>query len=211
MPHWLQTVIEILQAETSDLRELARLAGGDSRTFYKGVDPTKLELEGQNLDGMELSQEPIESPEQLALELLSETEKRKPAYLAHEIKGARRQEERAALLLAEFLRDRQAAIELLSEYGHDRANLTDSVISELQKLFLSEMSGRQFSNVQIARRVSGRFARTVEKRAVLTYYFAKHLGSRPEIAEWLRGKSLGYLTKQEREEFWKYLGGRPSA
>jgi formylglycine-generating enzyme required for sulfatase activity len=38
MAHWLDKVVEILKAETADLRELARIAGYDPADFYRGTD-----------------------------------------------------------------------------------------------------------------------------------------------------------------------------
>lgn len=52
MSHWLQTVIDLLEAETSNLRELAILAGADPRTFYVGVKLEDLDIRGQDLRGM---------------------------------------------------------------------------------------------------------------------------------------------------------------
>src|SRR6185312_7102986 len=55
MAHWLEKIITILNADTSDLRELAILAGGDPKTFYLGVDVTQIDFQHQNIDGMEFS------------------------------------------------------------------------------------------------------------------------------------------------------------
>jgi hypothetical protein len=47
MTHWLDMVITLLQANTSDLRELARLAGADPKTFYQGIEIERLDLLGK--------------------------------------------------------------------------------------------------------------------------------------------------------------------
>jgi hypothetical protein len=44
LSHWLEKVVLLLQAETSSLRELARLVGRDPRTFYSGVRFEALDL-----------------------------------------------------------------------------------------------------------------------------------------------------------------------
>jgi tetratricopeptide (TPR) repeat protein len=44
--HWLDKVSEILEAETSDLGQLALIAGGDPKTFYSGTEVRKT-IEGQ--------------------------------------------------------------------------------------------------------------------------------------------------------------------
>jgi predicted Zn-dependent protease len=52
MAHWLQKVVDLLQSDDSDLRALAKAAGGDPRTFYLGTDLSGADLRGQDLRGM---------------------------------------------------------------------------------------------------------------------------------------------------------------
>jgi hypothetical protein len=54
--HWLSKVIELLQVETADLRELARLAGGNPKTFYRGARLDGVDLRGQDLRGMQFTE-----------------------------------------------------------------------------------------------------------------------------------------------------------
>src|ERR1700680_1747168 len=113
MTHWLDRVVALLQADTTDLRELARIAGADPRTFYRGVDINKLDVDGQNLEGMEFSDPaPSYGPAgtQFVLDLFLPNSE---GLVVHRIKGAPRQEERAAILLAEFLRDRSQAMRII--------------------------------------------------------------------------------------------------
>jgi predicted membrane GTPase involved in stress response len=49
---WSEKVLEILQAPTADLRELAHLAGGDPKTFYRGISLSDVDTTGQNIEGM---------------------------------------------------------------------------------------------------------------------------------------------------------------
>lgn len=81
MAHWLDKVVELLQANTTDLRELARLAGADPSTFYRGIDPSTLDLEGQDIEGISFSD-------------ADDT-----AELLQTLKRTGRQEERLVLLL----------------------------------------------------------------------------------------------------------------
>src|SRR5277367_430123 len=53
--HWLDKVVEILEAETSDLRELARIAGYNPATFYRGTVMDGVDIRGQDLTGMEFT------------------------------------------------------------------------------------------------------------------------------------------------------------
>lgn len=206
--HWLDMVVALLHADTSDLRELARIAGADPKNFYRGVDISALDLDGQNLDGIELSTPPT-SPHgvstQFEFELFTPTSE---LQIVHKIKGINRQEERAALLLAEFLRDRSRAIQILSGYS-DRAMLANSVVNLLIDIHDQELDGKRFSNLQIARRVSGRFAKSEGKRHVLAYFFAKYLGIYPDIKAWLKEKSIHGLSRDLQMEFAQFLNDPP--
>src|SRR3954447_21170828 len=52
MAHWLDKVVEILKADTADLRELALIAGYDLADFYRGTVLAGADLTGQDLAGM---------------------------------------------------------------------------------------------------------------------------------------------------------------
>lgn len=55
MPHWTKNIIDIFEADTLDLRELAIIAGGDPATFYQYTNIDTLDIRGQNLRGMTFS------------------------------------------------------------------------------------------------------------------------------------------------------------
>src|SRR4051812_43347157 len=55
MRHWLDGVLLLLQADTSDLRELARLAGGNPKTFYRGANLDGVDISGQDVGDMEFT------------------------------------------------------------------------------------------------------------------------------------------------------------
>lgn len=189
MSHWLEKVLTLLKADTANLRELARLAGGNPKTFYKGVDINQIDIEGQNLEGMEFSLSPQE--------------------IAPRIKYARRQEERAALILAEFLKDRSRARQIIDQYLQDKAEGANSVINVLKQVLRDEASGKKLTNLQIARKVSGVFARAEDKRHIVTYYLSKHLHRDPKIRTWLRGKSIHKLSKDQQREIDRWLKEAP--
>src|SRR5258708_6117460 len=57
MPHWMDKVVDLLTTGTADLRQLALLAGGDPRTFYRGINLKDLELTKQgDLWGMQFGE-----------------------------------------------------------------------------------------------------------------------------------------------------------
>lgn len=204
MTHWLDMVTTLLQANTSDLRELARLAGADPKTFYKGIEIGRLDLAGQDIEGMEFSTSPeAYAPvgTQLALNLEFGSSE---GHLLHRVRGAPRQEERAAMILAAFLQDRSSTMRAIRSYL-DKAVLTNSVVNLLLDIWDKETEGKVFTDLQIARRVSGRFAKSEGKRHVLTYFLAKHLGTHPTIRIWLGKKAIYKMPKEVQTEFRKFL------
>lgn len=208
MPHWLDKVIMLLKADTANLRELARIAGADPKIFYRGIDPNELDLAGQDIEGMEFSSPtPVDqiNDRQLQLDLPALDHELRPEQVVYVIKSAPRQEERTALLLAEFLQDRARGMQIVSSYMHDKAQITNDVLHLLTEIRSLELAGRRFTNLQIARKVSGRFARAEDKRSVLAYFFAKHLRKYSEIREWLKHKSISKLPRERQEEFTQYL------
>jgi hypothetical protein len=131
-----------------------------------------------------------------------------PERAARKIRSTRRQEERAALLLAEFLQNRSRGMQIVDNYVRDKAMLTNAVLQVLTEIRAFEVAGKQFSNLQIARKVSGRFAKSEDKRAVLAYFFAKHLNKYADIRAWLRGKSITKLSHAQQQELHRYLEDR---
>ena len=51
---WQKKVVEILRTDTSDLKELARIAGADYKTFYRGANFRSADLSGQDLHEFDL-------------------------------------------------------------------------------------------------------------------------------------------------------------
>ncbi|HYD88130.1 MAG TPA: hypothetical protein VEA80_11685 [Vitreimonas sp.] len=94
MTHWLEKVVLLLTADTTDVRKLAELAGGNPKTFYRGIRRADLELEGQNVDGMEFEDEIDASPR------FTETDR---AAFARYVFTASPKEERVAFLLRALL------------------------------------------------------------------------------------------------------------
>lgn len=55
MPHWLDKVTELLNADTADLQALALMAGGDPTIFYRGISVEDVDLANQNLRGLDFA------------------------------------------------------------------------------------------------------------------------------------------------------------
>ena len=193
--HWLDKVIEILNAETSDLRELAKLAGGDPRTFYRGVELRSLETAGQDLTGMEFGWEPPNEPRAPP-----------PPLTRYEIRSSRRYEERLAKLILLLATDRAAGMEALSEYGFEKSKHGTEVLEGLQQWLGESERSTEVSVVQIARFVRSYFAHAMPgSRAAILYYMVKHLsqlqGMREFLAKWWsRSNSYSFAPYQREIE-----------
>ena len=61
MTHWLDGIMDILEAETTDLRELAKIAGANPETFYRGANFRKSDLRYQQLTGLDLTNTKIDN------------------------------------------------------------------------------------------------------------------------------------------------------
>lgn len=55
MTHWLSLVVTLLESNSSDLRELARIAGGNPKDFYLGTDLSGVDVRGHDLRGVSLT------------------------------------------------------------------------------------------------------------------------------------------------------------
>ncbi|WP_300061651.1 hypothetical protein [uncultured Roseobacter sp.] len=55
MPGWQEKVVQVMLAETSDLRELARMVGHDPATFWRDANFRQADLSGQDLSGLDIS------------------------------------------------------------------------------------------------------------------------------------------------------------
>lgn len=217
MAHWLDIVVDLFKADTKDLRELARIAGGDPTTFYRGVEPAELDLEDQDIDGIEFSSSEafmgalidgsrinigIGAVENLIIET---------GDLVRFVSNFGRQEERIALLLRLVVEHRHAAIRILEQYGNDRAKyanlarveLLDALKMERDQIELFEeeeeaqmsflpkpvRSRRRLADLELAKIVHRTFSSIPpSNRSVLLYYLAKHLSSQLAINKFLRSR-----------------------
>jgi hypothetical protein len=202
--HWLDRVIFLLQADTYDLRELAKMAGGNPKTFYRGIKRSELEKIDQNLDGMEFSDsesDDLTVDGQLSLPGIS----RKYEYSTPvELLKSKSQEERIAIILSNFLKDRSVGMWMVSHYAETEmpAFLAIRIIKEIYE---KEQNTGKLRDVRIARKISGVFSRHISKRVNFNFYMAKHINWNYEIILWLRGKSYGMLSKRKTEELRGYL------
>lgn len=184
MAHWLDMVVELLQASTDDLRELALIAGGDPKTFYLGTDLGKLDTEGQDLSGMEFYRpEASSNGTEGSLDSLAEI----VAY----IKDAPRQEERVARLVDVILQDMVDSGALLDAYGRDRAKIMNYALEKIH-MALTDLAESKtelrldHEKIQTELRIA-LFARRLIShvyslnRSRLLYYMAMYLSKYPAV------------------------------
>ncbi len=203
MPHWLEKVITLLQADTSDLRELARMAGSNPRIFYRGISLADLELSGQDLQDMEFAEGVFEDvktwPDYLRTVLDANNDKVPAIKMMQTVHQVKRQEERLAILLDLILRNPNNSLFLISLYSKDRAKYANLILKQIETelkagaaegtLFTNETVTRKLSAVQLARIVNRQFSHGMpDNRAALLYYMAKHLAKYPDINRYLRAK-----------------------
>jgi hypothetical protein len=177
VPHWWDMVVTLLCAETKDLRELARIAGANPKTFYHGVDPANLDLVGQDLNGIEFR---VISAE--------ETEK---------IRSATTKEERLSMLLDSILQNRSNGLQILDNYDLDKSSYANDALKELRKVLTNEPKNRRVDNVSLVRALRRPLAHQLGgSRANLIYYMAKHLSKYPDIKGYLRKSYLRSTASQ---------------
>lgn len=187
MAHWLDTVVTLLCADTSDLRELAKIAGRDPKTFYIGVDFAKLETSNQDLRGIALSNFVI--------------------HRLSKIRDTRRAEERVALLLDSILYNQKDGLKVLSDYEANQTIREYRLVEILRSLLEDSpgftrnsrvinrfFRGRNYSDEQMKAVLLVDAVRQLYSRALPTsrdalfYNMAKHLSKYQEIKEYLNDK-----------------------
>jgi len=193
--HWLDKVVTLLQAETSDLRELARMAGDSENTFYVGVDIEQLDFSQQDLRGLIFTN---------FVEVRLSKIERTP-----------RREERIVLVLDCVLCNRSYGCEVLEKYFDNRSDDVHDAVNSLRQalkiesgiykrttrtsalsIYVDNVMSRSANNkelsdvalVDLVRQVHSRTLPT--SRDYLFYYMVRHLSKYPEVKEYLRGKYL---------------------
>jgi hypothetical protein len=199
MAHWLDKVVTLLQAQTSNLRDLAELAGEDPRTFYRGVKLSELDIEGQDLTGME-----FESYESAPVANDNKIESYK---LVATIAKTARQEERVALILRLILHDRAQGMAVLAHYQGDKAKFASHALQEIR----SSLSNSSENNDQliVAALVAKFFSYAYPmNRGRLLHFLAKHLAKYPIVNRAIRSclnKTASMFVAEHRSQVNQFL------
>ncbi len=199
MTHWLETVIALLQADTGDLRELAKIAGANPKTFYRGVRLADLDVEGQDIGGMEFAASSSDDHSDEKLGLMIRWDNNDSGYIEIDgviaaIRKVPRQEERLALLMKLMLENREFGYPIAERYGRDKAKFANQTLSELKKILKQERDQYQYSlfkgydrtptysDERLAYVLYRTFSRGMPgNRSQLLYYMALYLGKFPQI------------------------------
>jgi hypothetical protein len=223
MAHWLEKVVTLLQAETSDLRELARLAGGNAETFYRGIQLSALELDGQDIEGMEFSPRSEVDGGKFDLSVLVPINSDRTQFveigsLLKLIRNVGTQEERLALLLRLVLENRDFGVEIIKAYGRDKAKYANRGLGALESVFSDEKSqmslfgflpAKRHGDAVLARTIYLPFSKGMpSNRAALIVYMTRHLASYPKINQYLRirvERATSIFLEPYREEIRRLL------
>ena len=164
-----------MKADTSDLRELARIADADPRTFYRGVDLATLDVDGQDLSGMQFG---FDGPrETTAIDV--------DPLVFTQIARASRYEERLVFLLKWLIEDRTVGLAMLDRYIDDRSKHGTLVLAGLRS-YLDGDRGLAVTPMELVRFVRARFSHVMPgSRAAILYYMAIHLANHEEIRAYL--------------------------
>lgn len=204
MAHWLNKVVELLEADTSNLRELARLAGGDPSTFYRGVNFDRVDAAGQDVSGMLFGNDSVESQESSLLD-------RAPKTLLRTIRGASRYEDRLVRLIDLLITDRASGLEVLAAYETDMSKHAQIVLRNLSAFF--ENASAPPTNLDLVRFVRFNFSHVMPgSRAAILYYMVVHLAKheelRPFLVQWWRN-SYSYSFRGYQREIERLLEVEP--
>lgn len=174
MSHWLDKVIELLEADTMDLRDLAKIAGADPKIFYRGIDPRALDLSGQDLDGIDFGDGADFYAKSMA------------KYLAH-VCTARRQEERLSLLLLEIVQMPERRRNVIDAFPGETV-YEQKVLKRVRARLGGHADNWQFEAVFYDVANDMYQLCFSERKGRLLFYFAKHLGYLPAMRQFIRGK-----------------------
>jgi hypothetical protein len=178
-PHWLDIVVDIFAAETDNLDELARIAGGDPATFYIG---TSVELE-RFPDG-EAVQLLLDFPHSFDANRNSKVDL--TAAVKHAL-SYRNQGERFAELVALYL-DHPAERKKIHAISAEKTKVGSAALEAFYTEFNSQILYRRIIDGYV---VSSCISKSIKmigtlNRAPFVYYLAAKFGFVPEVEKLLR-------------------------
>lgn len=193
-------VLVLLQSDTADLKELARIANRDPRYFYRGIDPSNLELSGQDIEGIEFSADDSELKQEMSRFSIEDVlEKGK------KIGQIKRSEERVVLLMLLIFENPKLAHAVLSSISEKRSKSAAAAIAELRlQMQKHYYETEPIDRVLLVRAVRRHYAHTFpDSRAALFYYFVMYLSEFSDVKDYLRkswAKSHSYAFDRYQEE-----------
>lgn len=201
--HWLDKIVTLFEAETNDLKELARLTGLNPNYFYVGTNISGADIRGQDLRGMsftdlDLSQVKYDDSTKLdyleELDFINKIKELEVRTKIISINKMRRQEERAVFAIKLYL-DNPMYINVIDEIYREKGKFSKSIIERFRSnhsvdLFSSEIGMHKFYNF-IDHVINSSFP---SNRGKLILYLAKYFGGDHMIAQLLRKRLVASNT-----------------
>ena len=211
MTHWTSKIIDLLEADTADLRELAIIAGGDPKTFYLGVDMRGVDVRGQDLRGMVFS--PTAYTEMLwdketnfSDEDLDNDENEQKLYSdvqesCNIIKNISKHEERFACLLNLCINNSDQKNDICNYYD-DKSIYVEEMKSRiyLANLFDIDLFGNKTDSNELIKLINHSISSAYPySRQSVIYYLSKHIGHKQNISKLLKSRAISL--RMERQVF----------
>jgi len=201
--HWADKILEIFDADTTDLRKLAIIAGVDPRYFYVGTDLEGADIRGQDLRGMlltnlDLSKVIYDRATQIDvdtdtdfLDEIKKLEIKKDVVVLTKL-GA--QEERLVCLLKLYI-ENPGYEKFIDGFVSERSEFSAKSISNFRQVYRRDLFGETISKPQFYRFIDVMINMSFPKnRAKLIFNLAKHLGYDKNVVQLLNKRLVPNAT-----------------
>jgi hypothetical protein len=193
MKHWHEKLMAIFEADTTDLRELALLAGGNPKYFYRGANLNGVDVRGQDLRGMEFTD--LRSSGIIANSATTFDPSYDRVFVEAQvadsikrIKTCGRHEQRIAVLFDEMMKFPGTAVPLINRYK-GKAALEQEVSNFLTQNLVGTLAIDESIYRAVARAVLWTTKRVFpQNRGVLYLYLALHLAQYSELRNLIQGR-----------------------
>lgn len=189
MPHWLDKVLDIYNADTINLRELAKIAGANPEFFYVGTSMRNVDVKGQDLTGIRFSDQEKRAliyDESTKFDEYSEPEEDtgEAALKANidYILSIKNESERLAIII-EFIMKNPKKMRAIENIYKDKSHSNNIVVKSLLgdalyiDLFGPNMNREKFKLFLRNHLLDAKF-HNISSRAL---YVAKYLGNIPDV------------------------------
>ncbi len=201
--HWMDKILEIFDADTTDLRRLAIIAGADPRYFYIGTALNGADIRGQDLTGMKLTNldlSKVDYDEKTKIDILDDQnfldeikklEIKKSVILINQLG---KQEERLVCLIKTYT-ENSGYENFIDGLISERSEFSYSFILKFREIYSRGFFGEQFNKKDYYKFIDIMINKSFPKnRGQLIFYLAKHLGGDASIVSLLRKRLVPNAT-----------------